>query len=380
MWRENMNLENYKKVYWEIEKEILETKKKMLLYLEKSGICSTLALLSGISGTEWMSLPLNLSILQFPETWSMICSLLIGGVAYDSLKEIITLKVKSKFLKFDKQELFLETEVHEYLLEQEQKLIKDLSELFLEMKLTFLEEIEAVYVFMLKGGYLSFAHHWHLQNETDIHYSQLITSIIRGTGCCRNIADLLANIEKNLNFDVSKTYMSFKSAKEDEPYLSSEVSFSDWYQELGLDISKVPYLKEKTQEKGPPIKFSKYDLFLVKTKKIPNHVIVTTKHQGIVTHFDPTNDIYLQTGPGNTVKRYNETKNMKVFNPDFSQRYGNFPNPSQKELYDIFNSFYRKCFYDYEKVFQKFYKDHQETYWQIKKCSDEIFRIRTKQK
>ena len=78
--------------------------------------------------------------------------------------------------------------------------------------------------------------------------------------------DLLANIEKNLNFDVSKTYMSLESEIEDVLYLSSTIDFSDYLQGLNMDISKVPYLKEKKQEEDP-IKKSLPGIALAKAKK-----------------------------------------------------------------------------------------------------------------
>lgn len=359
-----MNLESYKKIYWEIEEEILKIKKDI----------SHIFFVLGFGG---ISIPLSLYIANYSNFWAIINCLLMTDLTYESLKTLTFLWDKLKSLQDDKEVIFLETEIHEYLQEQEQKLINDVIELFDDAKITSLEEIEAAYTFLVKGGYLSFAHHWHYENKIDIHYTHLITTLIRGAGCCRNIVDLLTNIEKNLNFDASKTYMSLENETEDEPYLFSTIDFSDFLQELNMDTSKVPYLKESKQEKES-LKKPLLGIVLAKAKKIPNHVIVTTKQKDVVTHFDPTNHIYLRTGTGNAVRYYNEEKNMKVFNPNFSQRYGNSFNPSQKQLYDTFNSFYQKCFYDYEKLFQRFYKAHQDTYWQIKKSSDEILLTRSK--
>lgn len=359
-----MNLESYKKTYWEIEEEIFKIKKDI----------SHLFLILGFGGT---SFSFSLYIANYSTFWAIVNGLLMTNLTYKSLKIFTFLWGKLKSLQDEKEAIFLKTEIHEYLQEQEQKLINDIIELFNDAKITSLEEIEAAYTFLVKGGYLSFAHHFHCENRIDIHYTHLITTLIRAAGCCRNIVELLANIEKNLNFDVSKTYMSLESETEDELYLSSKINFSDFLQELNMDISKVPYLKEKKQEEDP-IKKPLLGMLLAKAQKIPNHVIVTTKQKDVVTHFDPTNHIYLRTGTGNAVRYYNEEKNMKVFNSDFSQRYGNSFNPSQKQLYDTFNSFYQKCFYDYEKIFQRFYKAHQDTYWQIKKSSDEILLTRSK--
>ena len=49
------------------------------------------------------------------------------------------------------------------------------------------------------------------------------------------VAMWLINIEKNLNFDVSNTYMSLESETEDELYLSSKINFSDFLHELNMD-------------------------------------------------------------------------------------------------------------------------------------------------
>ena len=105
-----MNLENYKKIYWEIEEEIFKIKKDI----------SHIFFILGFGGT---SIPLSLYIANYSKFWAIVNGLLMTDLTYESLKIFTFLWDKLKSLQDDKEVIFLKTEIHEYLQEQEQKLI-----------------------------------------------------------------------------------------------------------------------------------------------------------------------------------------------------------------------------------------------------------------
>lgn len=70
-----MNLENYKKIYWEIEEEILKIKKDI----------SHILFVLGFGG---ISIPLSLYIANYSNFWAIINCLLMTDLTYESLKNI----------------------------------------------------------------------------------------------------------------------------------------------------------------------------------------------------------------------------------------------------------------------------------------------------
>lgn len=164
-------------------------------------------------------------------------------VGSSSLNSLLNNLAEKKKLELFQEELFLQTDVSEFFKEVEKQIVVDVARLFEDLKISSLTQIHAAFVFLLKGGYLSFAHHWNYKVLENIHYSYLIAPLLTGSGCCRNIASLLTSVEEQMGLNVCKTLL-VSSEIDWNNYLMSALKYSNIFQMLDVSFPKCPYLKD----------------------------------------------------------------------------------------------------------------------------------------
>lgn len=294
-------------------------------------------------------------------------------VGSNSLYSFLNNLIEKKKLELFQEELFLQTDVSEFFKEVEKQIVVDVARLFDDLKISSLTQIHAAFVFLLKGGYLSFAHHWNYKVLENIHYSYLIAPLLTGGGCCRNIASLLTSIEEQMGLNVCNTLL-VSSEIDWNNYLMSALKYSTIFHDLDASFPKCPYLKDL------PIKerIKEKKSLLKKLKINYNHLIVSTIENEIVTHFDPTKHCYLENGRTGYLKYYNQNRQMKALSLYPIMIKSGMKNPEKEELYDRYEQSFLECFFKYEKRFQQFYKEHQKKYYEIKKAYDEVLELRKK--
>ena len=359
--RNIMNITEYAKEYQKIEKAITSLTKDIYKTVENfllmNAIYCPIALTSA-NTSVWISI-----------------LLILGGskIGYKYMSFILELLHEREEYLDAKQLLFEQTDIHVFLEVQKETILNHLKELYQETNITSLIPVQATFIFLLKGGYLSYNHEWHYEIAEDLHYKHLTLALFKGEGCCRNIIELLVELETKLGFDVDKTFLYTRQGFVTDCLVSREN-----YQDIYKTTASLPsYLKDHLAVLSEE-RFVLWKDILNALKKEPNHVVASTTFDQTVNHFDATNHCYLENAQPNHLKYYHQSKSMRAYCFDKNKISSRVKNQDIDEIKTLYNSFFVQIIPKYEKQFQQFYEENCKNYATIKKIEDEVLALRKK--
>lgn len=229
-------------------------------------------------------------------------------------------------------------------------------------------EIFSLYVYMYRGGYLSYNHQFIY--DTDMKDLALFNGldVIRGTGVCRSISSMLTDIYQKMGFNSSNLSVNTNS-------------------ETITNLSHLCPLKLEKSEKGG--KFAKIVGNFTKVIKLPNHLITVVDDTNYSYPLDPTNDGILYPSKFGKLRVHNNPKlGMQNYISILTLQslIGNFTTPNKipgaiKQLnmntieLSTFEFLYRNtlCIIERNKdKLDEFYEENKQLYEQIHLESENI--------
>lgn len=229
-------------------------------------------------------------------------------------------------------------------------------------------EIFSLYVYMYRGGYLSYNHQF--TYDTDMKDLSLLNGldVIRGTGVCRSITSMLTDIYQKMGLRSSNL-----SVNTDRKTIQG--------------LSHLCPLKLEKSEKGG--KFAKIIGDFTKVIKLPNHLITIVDDTNYSYPLDPTNDGILYPSKFGKLRVHNNPKlgmQNYVSILTLQSLIGNFTNPNKipgvlKQLsmdtveLSTFEFLYRSTLKSIERnqeELEQFYSENKNLYEQIYLESENI--------
>lgn len=152
------------------------------------------------------------------------------------------------------------------------EVIKNTSSLLKELNVDDPNVLFAIYVYLYRGGYLSYNHSFEYSNDMKDFASLSGLDVIRGTGVCRSISSFFTNlcIEQDYiatNLTVNTTGKVCKNLQKMSPQILRKELSGKKLAEIVSTITKIIPL--------------------------PNHLITLVKDNNMSYIFDPTNDGFL---------------------------------------------------------------------------------------